>query len=207
MKKILLDVDEVICFSGFLEAVNDFLGTDYEIDDFTDYYIDTVAVPEDRMKEFAEFVNNRNLYENAHILPGSIDAIKRLSKIYDIYICSSCVNSLDVNGSGRIFMDKYNFLISMLPFLNPEHFIFTNTKNLFKADIQIDDRLSNLDGDIEMKILFPSYHNKDVTDDELLEKGVFRAGYDWRSGWQEVENLLTSKTFEECNDKILKKKI
>ena len=44
-KKILLDCDKVICFSGFLEAVNDFLGTNYEIDDFTDYYIDDVIIP------------------------------------------------------------------------------------------------------------------------------------------------------------------
>ena len=30
---LLLDVDEVICFEGFLDAVNDFLGTTYQIDD------------------------------------------------------------------------------------------------------------------------------------------------------------------------------
>ena len=28
-KDLLLDVDEVICFSGYLEAVNDFLNTNY----------------------------------------------------------------------------------------------------------------------------------------------------------------------------------
>lgn len=27
---LLLDVDEVICFEGFLDAVNDFLGTTYQ---------------------------------------------------------------------------------------------------------------------------------------------------------------------------------
>ena len=36
---LLLDVDEVICFEGFLDAVNDFLGTTYQIDDFTDCFI------------------------------------------------------------------------------------------------------------------------------------------------------------------------
>ena len=173
MKKILLDVDEVICFSGFLEAVNDFLGTNYEIDDFTEYYIDVAAVPENRMEEFAEFVNNRNLYKDANILPDAIETIERLNKVYDIYICSSCVNSLDVKGSGRIFKDKYDFLVTKLPFLDPQKFIFTNTKNLFKADIQIDDRLSNLGGEIETKILFPSYHNREITDDELKKKWCY----------------------------------
>lgn len=189
-KKILLDVDEVICSSGFLSAVNEFLGTNYEIDDFTDYYIDRKAIPKEQIEEFKEFVNNRNLYENTYILPGATEVIKRLNEVYDIYICSACVNGLNVEGSGKIFMDKYNFLIKNFSFLNPEHFIFTNTKNLFKADIQIDDRLSNLDDEIEIKILFPSYHNKNVTDEELKQKGVLRAGYDWRNGWNEIEKIL-----------------
>ena len=189
-KKILLDVDEVICSSGFLSAVNESLGTNYEIDDFTDYYIDRKAIPKEKIEEFKEFVNNRNLYENTYILPGANEVIKRLNEVYDIYICSACVNGLNVEGSGKIFMDKYNFLIKNFSFLNPEHFIFTNTKNLFKADIQIDDRLSNLDDEIEIKILFPSYHNKNVTDEELKQKGVLRAGYDWRNGWNEIEKIL-----------------
>ena len=192
-KKLLLDVDEVICSSGFLKAFNDFLGTDYGIDDFTEYYIDRKAIPKDRIEEFKDFVNNRNLYEDTYILPNATEVIKKLNEVYDIYICSACVNGLNVEGSGKIFMDKYNFLIKHFPFLNPEHFIFTNTKNLFKADIQIDDRLSNLDDAIEMKILFPSYHNRDINDAELKENGVLRAGYDWRDGWKEVENLLIKK--------------
>ena len=43
-KTMLLDCDEVISFSGFLEAVDEFIGTNYTIDDFTDYYIDAVAM-------------------------------------------------------------------------------------------------------------------------------------------------------------------
>ena len=43
-KKILLDIDEVFCFSGYLELVNEFLNTNYTIDDFTEYYIDEVAI-------------------------------------------------------------------------------------------------------------------------------------------------------------------
>ena len=193
-KKILLDCDEVICFSGFLEAVNDFLGTNYEIDDFTDYYIDEAAIPPERMDEFNKFINGRNMYENAYILPGAIETIKRLNEVYDIYICSSCVNPLDVKGSGRVFTDKYNFLLENLPFIKPSNFIFTSAKHLFKADIKIDDRLSNFEGDdIEIKILFPSYHNNDLTVDELSGVGVVRAGYYWRKGWEEVEKMLLIK--------------
>ena len=47
-KKILLDIDEVFCFSGYLELVNEFLNTNYIIDDFTEYYIDEAAISKDR---------------------------------------------------------------------------------------------------------------------------------------------------------------
>ena len=57
-KDLLLDVDEVICFSGYLEAVNDFLNTNYNIDDFDCYYIDEKVIPKERFKEFNEYVTN-----------------------------------------------------------------------------------------------------------------------------------------------------
>ena len=69
---LLLDVDEVIVFSGFLEAINDFLGTNYVIDEFSEYYIDSVVIPSDRMDEFNEFLRNRNLYDYAPLLPLSL---------------------------------------------------------------------------------------------------------------------------------------
>ena len=53
---ILLDIDEVLCFSGYLELVNEFLNTNYTIDDFSDYYIDEATIPKEKMGEFCEFM-------------------------------------------------------------------------------------------------------------------------------------------------------
>lgn len=194
-KDILVDVDEVIVFSGFVEAVNDFMGTNYVIDDFTEYYIDEVAIPKDKMDEFNKFLNNRNLYDYAEILPGAIETLEELNKEYNIYLLTSCVNEANLDGCGRVFMDKYNFLRKNLPFINPKQFIFTGSKGLFKAYVKIDNLLENFNSDeeVEIKILFPSYHNKDITDEELKEKGVIRAGFDWRTGWEEVKKLLLKK--------------
>lgn len=191
-KDILLDVDEVICFSGFLEAINEFMGTNYVIDDFNDYYIDEVAIPKERFNTFNNYIRERNFYENAQILPNAIETIKLLNDLYNIYICSSCINPFDIDGSGKLFKNKYEFLREILPFIKPENIIFTSSKHLIKADIQIDDRLSNLDNNIETRILFPSYHNKNITTEELVKKGVIRAGYDWREGWNEIEKILLS---------------
>ncbi len=189
-KTIILDVDEVICFGGFLNAVNDFLGTNYVIDDFTDYYIDEACIPKDRMAEFNKFIQGRDMYKNAIMLPNAIETIKDLNEKYEIFILSSCVNPFDVEGSGRLFQDKYNFLRSILPFLNPKNIILTSAKHMFKADIQIDDLITNFSDDVGMKILFPSYHNKDVNDEDLEKCGAIRAGFDWRDGWNNIRNIL-----------------
>ena len=192
-KTLLLDVDEVIVFSGFLEAINDFLGTNYVIDEFSEYYIDSVVIPSDRMDEFNEFLRNRNLYYYAPLLPNAIEVIKKLNEVYDIYILSSCVNFLDVDGSGRYFADKYNFFFLFLLFIDPGYIILTSAKHLFVADIQIDDRINNFGPYVNLKILFPSYHNKGITDEELKEKGIIRAGLDWRDGWSNVEKILLTR--------------
>ncbi len=189
-KKLLLDVDEVICFSGFLPLINEFLDSNYKIDDFHDYYLDEAVIPKERMTEFNQFISGRNLYEVAELLPKAVETIKDLNEVYEIYICSSCVNPFDEENSGRIFTDKYNFLLENFPFLKPERFIFTSVKYLFKADIQIDDRLNNLDSEIETRILFPSYHNRDINEDELKNIGVIRAGHSWKNGWDEIRKIL-----------------
>ena len=192
-KRILLDVDEVICFPGFLNAINEFLNTNYEIDYFNDYYIDEAVMDSKKLKEFSEYIKDRNLYEDARLLPNARKVIEELNKVYDIYICSSCINPFDLDGSGKLFKDKYNYLRKELPFLDPKKYIFTESKNLIKADIQIDDRVSNLKNNTKIKILFPSYHNKEVNKEEIEKYKIIRAGYDWRNGWEEVANILLKK--------------
>lgn len=189
-KSILLDVDEVICFSGYLAAVNDFLGTNYVIDDFNEYYIDSYVIPKERFDEFNLFLRDRNMYDNPVFIPGAIESIKRLNEFYDIYICSACINPFDSDNSGRLFVDKYNFLVKYLPFLDPNNFIFTGAKHLFKGDIQIDDRLSNLINDTSVRILFPSYHNRDISDKVLNDNGVIRIGSSWKDAWDKITDYL-----------------
>ncbi len=198
-KKILLDIDEVVIFSGFLPLINEFLHTNYQIDDFDTYYIDEVAIPKERFAEFKTFQRTRSLYDNPVVLPGAIETLKKLSEYYDIYPCTDCIDPFDINASGKHFADKFALLLQLLPFIPPKNFIFTGTKNLFKADIQIDDRIQNLDPTIETKILFPSYHNKNITDEILAEIGALRAGYDWHTGWQTIDDLLLKQLSETPN--------
>lgn len=44
-----------------------------------------------------------------------------------------------------------------------------------------------------MRILFPSYHNKNITNETLKEKGILKVGFEWRNGWNEVMNILLNE--------------
>lgn len=185
MKKILLDVDLVICDPGFLFLINKFLNTNYTLEDFTDYYIDDILGDDSNKEKFYKFYLQNNPYDYMELYENAYEVIEKLNKKYDIYICSACVNPFFIQDSGKLFMYKYNWLIKTLPFLDPYKFIFTSTKNSFKADIQIDDRLDNLKNDIPERFLFDSYHNKNITKEELDNAGVIRV-----NNWKEIEQLL-----------------
>ena len=169
-KILLLDVDEVIVFSGFLPLINEFLHTNYKIDDFKDYYIDEAAIPKEKFEEFKAFKKGKSLYKNAEPLPHAIETIKKLNEVYDIYLCSDCIDPFDIEYSGEVFKDKFYLLRKILPFIPPKKFIFTGSKHLF-----------------------PSYHNKDITEKELQEKNILRAGYNWQEGWLETEKILLTR--------------
>ncbi len=77
-----------------------------------------------------------------------------------------------------------------------------SAKHLIKANIQLGDVLNKLNNDTPIKILFPSYHNKNITEQELQEKGVIRVCYDWRIGWKEISNILIkSNLLEKSNER------
>ncbi len=186
MKKILIDVDEVICHAGFLPLINEFLGTNYKLDEFKNYYIDDDVFSSTEIKKsFFDFYVKQDGYKNAELLDDAYEVLLHLNKSYDIYVCSAFVMDGYEELSGKFIMDKYNFLISKLPFLDPKKFIFTGAKNFFKGDIQIDDRLSNLKGDIPLKFMFTSYHNKNITNNELEHFNVIKV-----NGWKDLLTYL-----------------
>ena len=185
-KKLLIDVDEVLCNSELLTKINEFKNTKYKIDDFTDYYLDDYVLSSEKEKQkFYKFYLEKNSYDYATLLPNAYEVLEKLNRIYDIYICSACVMFCMIEQSGKFFMDKYNWLLKTFPFLDPNKFILTNSKNIFKADIQIDDRLSNLGGYISQKLLFTSYHNKNISDKELNILNIIRV-----NSWKDIEKIL-----------------
>ena len=64
-------------------------------------------------------------------------------------------------------------------------------KNIFKCDVQIDDRLSHLKGDAEIKLMYDAYHNREYDDEFLESRGIKRV-----KSWIDIADICynTKKT-------------
>lgn len=179
--KILVDVDDVIAKGGILYLINEYLKTNYVEEDFKDYYMQDIIPDKDK---FFDFFFEKNLYDYVELCAGVKDALKYLNEKYEVYICTAYLFREYPNRCGNILSQKFNFLIKELPFLKPQNFIFMSNKTLVNADVRIDDRIDNLPKGSK-NILFTAYHNKEISDEVLLDRGVVRA-----NNWMEVVKII-----------------
>lgn len=184
MKKIALDLDDVICNGGFMHLINEFLHSNYTEEDVKGYYMQEL-IPKEKNKEWREYFSNNNLYNYAKFLDGAYEAIKKLNDNYDLYIVSAYISKDMPEASAPMLCNKYNWLNKNLPFIDPEKYIFASKKDIFDCDIRIDDKISNLEGKAEIKLLFDSYHNKQYSKEDLESKGIIRV-----NGWKDIERIL-----------------
>ena len=191
MKRIMIDMDNVITNPLFLEFINEFLGTNYKLDDLEEYYLQKLITKDSN--KFWNFINNKNLYEGIELFDGCYEVLEKLNKKYDLYIVTAYIwgDSYDefiVN----TLRDKYLFLREKLPFIRQEKYIFTINKNIMNFDVRIDDRLNNLAG-ADIKLLFSAWHNKNYSDTELKENNVIRV-----NNWKDVEKILLDNEKVDC---------
>ena len=184
MKKIMVDMDDVLCEKGFIRMINEFLETNYEQEDAKSYYINDL-IPKERLKEWAEWYSTKNAYDYVDIVKDSQEVMEKLNKVYDVYIATAYVFRDAPEVSGKTLNDKYNFLLKNFPFIDPHKFIFISNKDLLDADIRIDDSPKKLMGKAELKLLFTAYHNKNMTEEELKQNNFVRV-----NNWKEVEEIL-----------------
>ena len=182
MKTLMVDMDNVITDSRFLDLINEFLGTNYEWNDFKTYYLQEIIG--DKKEEFWNYVKDRNFYEGATLFEGCYDVLRKLNDKYDLYIVTAYLWNDVIDISGDNLRNKYYYLREMLPFINPNKYIFTTNKNLLKFDIRIDDRLDNI-MEADTKILFTAWHNRDLDDKFLEDNNVIRV-----NSWDDIEKIL-----------------
>lgn len=182
MKTLMVDMDNVITDSIFLDLINEFLDTNYKLLDLKNYYLQELI--SDRKEEFWNFVRNKNFYDGASLFTDCFEVLEKLNTKYDIYIVTAYLWNDYLDISGDNLKNKYYYLREKLPFIGPEKYIFTTNKNIMNFDIRIDDKLENVIR-AEVSFLFTAWHNRDLDDLYLKEKDVIRV-----NSWKDIEKAL-----------------
>lgn len=185
MKRIMIDLDETICTGGYLEAVNRYLNTNYKEDEIEDYYVENVMEPEEKERFLDYFYKNVNIYKEVKIIPDSLRVIESLSHHYDIYITTAFVDKRRVVESAVMAQYKYQWIIENMPYIDPKKIVLTGSKDIVMCEIKIDDKVANLKGYGEIKLLLDQPHNQKFTFEELESLGIRRV-YDWN----QIESIL-----------------
>lgn len=185
MKKIMIDLDETICSPCYLKEVNKYLNTNYKYEDIKTYFVEDI-IAEDKKQDFLDyFYQNVNVYDDAMILPDAIGVIEKLSHFYEIYIVSAFVDKRRIKESSIMAKYKYEWILKNMPFIDPKKIVLTGSKDIIMCDIKIDDKVSNLKGYGETKLLMDQLHNQKYSFEELTNLNIKRV-YDW----QQVEAIL-----------------
>ena len=182
MKTIMVDMDNVITDGVFLDYINEYLKTNYTFSDLDDYYY-VQGLIGDR-HDFWNWVADKNFYENAPLIDGCYEVLKKLNDLYDVYIVTTYLWNESKDISGYNVMNKYYYLKEKLPFIKPEKYIFTSNKKIVNFDIRIDDRINNLEG-AKTKLLFTAWHNKNIDEKMLADNNILRV-----NGWNDIARLL-----------------
>ena len=185
MKKIMIDLDETICSPSYLKEVNKYLNTNYKYEDIKTYFVEDI-IEEDKKQDFLDyFYRNVNVYDEAMILPDALGVIEKLSHFYEIYIVSAFVDKRRIKESSIMAKYKYEWILKNMPFIDPKKIVLTGSKDIIMCDIKIDDKVGNLKGYGETKLLMDQLHNQKYSFEELTNMNIKRV-YDW----QQVEAIL-----------------
>ena len=183
MKRLMIDMDNCITDALFMDRINEFLGTNYKLEEQTEFRLQKITG--DRIDEFWQFMKDKSFYDDAPLIKGAYKALEILNKKYDLYIITAFIypnSNPDISSNNLKF--KYEYLRKNLPFISPKQYIFIEDKEIIQSDIAIDDRLKHLKS-AKTKILFDAWHNRNISDETLKEQGVIRV-----HTWKEIMKIL-----------------
>ena len=176
MKRLMIDMDNCITDALFMDRINEFLGTNYKLEEQTEFRLQKITG--DRIDEFWQFMKDKSFYDDAPLIDGVYEALEILNRKYELYITTAYIYTEIPDISSNNLKFKYEYLKKKLPFISPKQYIFIENKSLIKSDIAIDDKVENLEN-TGTKILINAWHNKNIKEEELNERGIVRV-YTWK---------------------------
>lgn len=185
---MMIDMDDVIVTGNFFDRICTFLNKSIDISDIKVYYLQTLLG--DREDEFWRWITHNhldNFYEDSPLMDGVYETLDK----YNDYILYTVVTSYLWPKSSIVTANnlkyKYEYIMKMLPMIDPARITFTNDKSIESYNIRLDDKLGNIQ-EGELRMLYSAWHNQDITDDELKSQKVIRV-----DNWQEVDKVLGYK--------------
>ena len=86
MEKIMIDMDDVITHNYTMKYINEFLGTNFNLEEQTDFYLQNLTG--NRKEEYYKYISKRNLYGDCPMLDDCARVLKRLNDKYELYIAT-----------------------------------------------------------------------------------------------------------------------
>ncbi len=180
MKRLMIDMDNCITDAYFMERINEYLNTNYKLNDQKDFYLQNL-ISKEKKGGFWNYMTTHTFYGDCPLLKDCYETLKILNQKYKLYIATAYLyEESNPDISGINLKEKYDYLKKYLPFISPKQYIFISDKNLIHSDIAIDDRICNLENS-DKKLLMTAWHNKDIDDKELEKKGIKRV-----NTWMEI---------------------
>lgn len=142
--KVVLDADDVLyqCNQTAIQLLNEEYGTNYTLQDINKWGL-TNTLLDKRLKYF----DNPEFIRKIKVMDGSKEFIKELSKIAEIFICTSV--------KPQCASERYNAIVRDFPEIKHENIMIGSRKDLITADIMLDDALHNLlNARVDYPVLF-----------------------------------------------------
>jgi len=197
MKKrtLIFDVDDVIVPDRWFPWMNEYLAKlgkpTYESKNcFKVFnYLTEVFKTKEELEPFLDFFYSYDTYKGLKPIEGAVDGLRKLGETDRIRLATSCTPyraGPDDRRFLREYADKNNWIMDNLsPFYDYKETIAISGKDSIHGFSMTDDKLSNLSGNFERKIMFPAWHNRDVTQEELQAAGAVKA-----NNWDDILEML-----------------
>jgi len=187
MKTLIIDIDECLVEKAMLVRVNEFLGTNYVLNDLKEsgfYAQDMIKDPVQKAK-FFDWLFTTDFYKDVPCKDGVHEVLPKLNDKFKVLLCSDFVMPGQEWRCDRIISNKYELIKREFPYMHPTQFIFMHDKKTLKADIQIDDKVKQLSPFVSQRILYTTWHNEDIKDAELQKQKIIRM-----NSWKEIAKYL-----------------
>lgn len=135
---IACDVDDTICNlqEVVINLFNKNFGSNYTLEDFTEYDIMNVLPTQDAMI-MKEMYGLSGLYDKVKPMPGVQEALEKLINLgHQVYLVTAAIP--------KTYGEKVSFIQRFFPYIDESHIVCMKHKWMFKCDVMIEDNLQNL---------------------------------------------------------------